>query len=242
MENNETRFLYAGDTALVIEFGNAINETLNARVRNVYNALKAMKIDGVYDVIPTFRSILINYLPDVITFDKLRKRLNKVLNTASSVAIEKKRVIVVPVAYGGVYGEDIKDVCAHTGLDESEVIKLHSSTTYLIYMLGFLPGFAYLGGLDKRLVTPRLKNPRTKIEAGAVGIGGEQTGVYPLASPGGWRLIGRTPLKPYDPHRESPFLYKAGDYIKFRPVTIAEYELISNAVASGSYICEEDII
>ena len=133
-------------------------------------------------------------------------------------------VVEIPVFYGGSYGEDLKDVAAHAGLTEEEVIKLHSSVDYNIYMLGFLPGFPYLGGLDPKLFTPRLDNPRTKIPEGSVGIGGEQTGIYPLESPGGWRLIGRTPLKLYDPDREQPFLYQAGDYIRFVPITAEEYE------------------
>ena len=134
---------------------------------------------------------------------------------------------MIPVCYDGEFAPDMEDVCAHTGLQREQVIRLHTSRDYLIYMLGFLPGFPYLGGMDERIEAPRLETPRTLIPAGAVGIGGKQTGIYPLASPGGWRLIGRTPIKVYDPDREEPILYKSGDYIRFYPITEEEYKDIA---------------
>ena len=127
---------------------------------------------------------------------------------------EKKKVYEIPVCYGGEYGPDLENIAEHAGLSVEEVIKIHSSRDYLIYMLGFLPGFCYLGGLDERIHTPRLANPRIKISAGSVGIGGSQTGIYPLDSPGGWQLMGMTPVKTYDPEREVPILVEAGDYIR----------------------------
>ena len=141
------------------------------------------------------------------------------------------------VCYGGEFGEDIAFVASHAGLTEQEVIDIHTGRDYLIFMLGFLPGFAYLGDMDKRLHTPRLSNPRTSIPAGSVGIGGEQTGIYPLASPGGWQLIGRTPVKPYDPTRAEPILYRAGDYIRFFAVDEQEYRRIEELVSRNEYEC-----
>ena len=190
------KILPAGDCALVVEFGNEINEALNRKVQCLNEKVAAAHVKGIVETVPTFRSLMET----------------------------PYHVVEIPVCYGGSYGEDLKDVAAHAGLTEEEVIKLHSSVDYNIYMLGFLPGFPYLGGLDPKLFTPRLDNPRTKIPEGSVGIGGEQTGIYPLESPGGWRLIGRTPLKLYDPDREQPFLYQAGDYIRFVPITAEEYE------------------
>ena len=149
----------------------------------------------------------------------------------------KRKIFEIPVLYGGEYGPDLESIAEHAGLSEGEVIKIHSSQDYLIYMLGFLPGFCYLGGLDERIHTPRLANPRLKIRAGSVGIGGSQTGIYPLDSPGGWQLMGMTPVKTYDPEREVPILVEAGNYIRFVPVDEAEYKRIQAQVEDGSYQC-----
>lgn len=231
----KVKFLTAGDSAVVMEFGSVIDEAVGGEVKRVLHAVEAENIKGVEEVVPTFRSLLVYYRPELISYKKLVKKLEALYARPAAAENNTKRIIHIPVCYAGEFGEDIKDVAAHTGLTESEIIALHSEKPYLIYMLGFLPGFAYLGGLDKRLHTPRLKNPRTKIPQGSVGIGGEQTGIYPLASPGGWRLIGRTPVKPYDPLRKEPFLYKAGEYIKFDPVSLEEYAAIEKAVAAGAY-------
>lgn len=238
---NEIKFLTAGDCALTMEFGAEIDEKINARVKRLCDALKLSPIKGVGEVVPTFRSVLVYYDPSEISFEALKKQLSLLVPEQTAEGAVKARVVHIPVLYGGDAGEDIADVAAHSGLSEDDVIRLHSEREYLVYMLGFLPGFAYLGGMDERLNTPRLKNPRTKILQGSVGIGGEQTGVYPLASPGGWRLIGRTPVKPYDPGREKPFLYNAGDFIKFDPITEAEYKDIEKSVASGEYVCKEEV-
>ncbi len=220
------KFLVAGDSAVIAEFGNEISEEVNARVVALDRALRARALSGVVETVPTYRSLLVNYDPLVVSLSKIKKTLTALsLESASSTA-GQGRVVEVPVCYGGEFGEDLPDVAKHTGLSEQEVIARHSSTTYLVYMLGFLPGFAYLGGMDKALATPRLPSPRAKIPARSVGIGGEQTGIYPLASPGGWRLIGSTPIKPYDPSREEPILFKAGDRVKFVPIGADEYRAI----------------
>ena len=153
----------------------------------------------------------------------------------SSIPIPPPTVIEIPVLYGGEMGPDIENVAEHNHKTVEEVIKIHTSEEYLIYMIGFIAGFPYLGGMSKEIATPRLKSPRVKIEGGSVGIAGEQTGIYPVASPGGWQLIGRTPLKLYDADREKPVLLEAGQYIKFAAVTEEEYKKIEKEVEDGTY-------
>jgi len=234
---SKIRILPAGDLALIVEFGNEISVTCNNRVRQLNQSLGKNKIKGVIETVPTYRSLLVCYDPLKITYNKLCKYIRSA-SIVGTMEINTKRIIVIPVCYGGQYGEDLADVANYVGMSETEVINIHSGVDYLIYMLGFLPGFPYLGGLDKRLETPRLSNPRTSIPAGSVGIGGEQTGVYPIASPGGWRLIGRTPLKLYDSENSNPTLYQAGEYIHFQAIDEDEFVRIEEMVKNGSYQCK----
>ena len=157
------------------------------------------------------------------------------MGSLSSIPIPPPTVIEILVLYGGEMGPDIENVAEHNHKTVEEVIKIHTSEEYLIYMIGFIAGFPYLGGMSKEIATPRLKSPRVKIEGGSVGIAGEQTGIYPVASPGGWQLIGRTPLKLYDADREKPVLLEAGQYIKFAAVTEEEYKKIEKEVEDGTY-------
>lgn len=225
----------AGDSALNLEFADAISAETSAKIRNAADALAADPIEGVIELIPTFCSLMVCYDPLVIGFDELSAQLRNRLDDVGTTEVGTRRIVTIPVCYGGDFGPDMGKVVEHSGLTEEEVIAIHSGHDYLIDMLGFLPGFAYLGGLDERLHTPRLDTPRTRIEPGSIGIGGEQTGVYPLASPGGWQIIGRTPLRPYDPDREPPILYEAGDCLRFVPITPDEYAAIEAQLAAGTY-------
>ena len=232
------KILTAGDSSLLVEFGSEISPEVNQRITATVQLMKEQHIEGVVDLIPAFTSLLVNYDPRVISYEEIRKRISCLVRLEASAKEKRRRILEIPVCYGGEYGPDLEAIAANAGLSPEEVIRIHSSQDYLIYMLGFLPGFTYLGGLDERLHTPRLANPRIRIPAGSVGIGGSQTGIYPLDSPGGWQLMGMTPVKTYDPSRETPILVEAGDYIRFVPVDEAEYLRIKEAANRGEYQCK----
>ena len=231
----DTKILTAGDSSVLIQFGNTIDPEINYRISATVQMMREQHIVGVTDIIPAFCSLLINYDPRVITFAEIKERMEGILKMEIKAGAKRKKVYEIPVCYGGEYGPDIQNIADHAGLSVEEVIDIHTSRDYLIYMLGFLPGFTYLGGLDERIHTPRLANPRIRIPAGSVGIGGSQTGIYPMDSPGGWQLMGLTPVKTYDPEREVPILVEAGDYIRFVPVDRAEYDRIKEEVEQGTY-------
>lgn len=229
------RYLPAGDKAVSIEYGNEINEAINRKIRAMCFSIKAANITGIEELIPTYRSLSIEYNPLLIGFNELVNKLAALEKNLDEIDLPKSKVIVVPVCYGGDFGPDIDFVAGHNGMSVNEVIQIHTSVDYLIFMLGFTPGFPYLGGMSEKIETPRLQTPRTKIPAGSVGIAGKQTGVYPIESPGGWQLIGRTPLKLYDPNREPPIFLQAGDYIRFVPVTKDAFEEIQLQMNQGTY-------
>ena len=216
-----------GDQVLSLCLGDCISEEVSIRVRRALSRFEAENIEGITDLQPTYTGITVVYDPMVIRYGELSERLHKLLESPGMYAEEKiGRLVEIPVCYGGKYGPDLESVAAHHRMSAEEVIAIHASRQYTIAMLGFLPGFPYLRGLSSRLFTPRLSSPRVRIPAGSVGIGGEQTGVYPVESPGGWRLIGRTPLLLFDPRRKEAIPYRAGDRIRFRPITEAEYEAL----------------
>lgn len=232
---SEVKIVPHGDASMLVEWGAVIDPKINQKITGLVSLFKDQKIEGVIDFIPAFSSLLINYDPRIIAYRRLKKITEDLLTIEISNNQLKKRIFEIPVCYGGEYGPDIEFIAKNAQLTKEELIQIHSGTDYLIYMLGFLPGFSYLGGLDDRIHTPRLNNPRKAIPAGSVGIGGSQTGIYPLESPGGWQLLGRTPIKTYDPEREEPILFEAGDYIRFVPVDQATYQEIEAAVAAGDY-------
>lgn len=232
----DIKFIPAGDRSVVMEFGNSIKPEINAKIRNMVTAVEEKTIRGISEIIPTYRSILIIYDPLLIEYNSLIKYLKELASGLGDSSKSETRIVELPTVYGGEYGPDIEFVANHNNLTIDEVIKLHSSTDYLLYMLGFTPGFGYLGGMSKKIETPRLQVPRTKIPAGTTGIAGSQTGIYPIDSPGGWQLIGRTPVKLYDPLGTPPILLNAGDYVRFVPVSEEEYLNIKEEIDKGKYI------
>ncbi len=212
-----------------MEFGNAISVEINDQVRALALALEAARIPGLIEIVPTYRSLGVEYDPLVTSFDEIQARVRDVEAHIDSRTLPAPKLVRVPTVYGGIYGPDLPFVAKHTGLSEPQVIRLHRQPTYHVYMIGFTPGYTYLGGLLDRLHTPRLPSPRLKVPKGSVGIGGSQTGIYPVESPGGWRIIGRTCLELFDPTQEIPTPILPGDKVQFVPISEAEYlEGISN--------------
>lgn len=231
----DIKVMPAGDSALVVEFGNEINEAVNEKVHALAKKIRQENIPGITEMIPTFRSLLVSYDMLQISYSKLSVTLSVLSRELEMNQAAHHRIVKIPCCYGARFGADLTDMERLTGLSREEIIELHSSVDYKIYMLGFLPGFVYLGGLDKRLEVPRLDTPRVRIGKGAVGIGGNQTGIYPMDSPGGWRLIGGTPVDLYDPEREDPVLLRAGEYIRFVPISIMDYYDIRQEILKGTY-------
>lgn len=232
---SEVRYLVSGDSSVCVEFGNEISPDINRKIRAFKIAVEKSGIPGIVETVPTYRSLLVHYKPEVIGFQAITEKFKSLMGTLDNIEIPPPTVIEIPVLYGGEMGPDIENVASHNGKTVEEVIKIHTSQEYLIYMIGFIAGFPYLGGMSKEIATPRLKEPRVKIDGGSVGIAGEQTGIYPLDSPGGWQLIGRTPFKLYDAEREKPVLLEAGQYIKFRSISQKEFDETAKAVEDGSY-------
>jgi inhibitor of KinA len=219
----KARFRTAGDRGLLVEYGDVIDPLINNKVRSLAIAMGDNPAEGVTEIIPTYRSLLIIYDPSLTRPAELQNKLVALEARLGKIKIPPPRTVEIPVCYGGECGPDIDTVADAHNLTVEEVIELHTEPEYLIYMVGFTPGFPFLGGLSEKLYTPRLETPRTIVPEGSVGIANNQTGIYPVASPGGWQLIGRTPLKLFAPRRRNPFLYQAGDRIKFNPISTDEY-------------------
>jgi inhibitor of KinA len=218
------RIVAAGDSALIVELPARIDPEINARAVALADAVTAKNLIGVRDVVPTYCSVAIYFDPLHTNYDRLLAVLEREASHPASSQLATRQPVHIPVCYGGDFGPDLLEVASLARLSEEEVVDIHASITYRVFMLGFVAGFAYLGIVDDRIAMPRHATPRRKVPVGSVGIAGKQTGVYPAETPGGWQIIGRTPLKPYDPHREEPFLMKAGDLVRFDPIDRANYD------------------
>jgi KipI family sensor histidine kinase inhibitor len=212
------RIIPAGDAALIVEFADRMDPQINASAVALSAAIDAASIAGVRDVLPTYRSVAVHFDPLRIDYHGLIERLQK---EASGLVIQQEEVlepIRVPVIYGADSGPDLSEIAQFAGITENDVVDIHSSRTYRVFMLGFVPGFTYMGTVDSRIAIRRKAAPRLRVPAGSVGIAGLQTGIYPAAIPGGWQIVGRTPIEPYDPARAEPFLFKPGDQVRFYPI------------------------
>lgn len=211
----------AGDSALLVSFGEVIDEKINSRIHSIAREIEKVGFEWLVETVPAYSSLLVIYDPLKASYTEVEASIKPLLNVETG--IFDGRLVKVPVVYGSQYGPDIDFVAEHSGLSVDDVIEIHSRPTYRVYFLGFLPGFTYLGGMDERIAVPRLEKPRLKVPAGSVGIAGKQTGIYPLESPGGWRLIGRTPLRLFNPLKEQPTLLQPGDRVKFVPIDEEEF-------------------
>jgi KipI family sensor histidine kinase inhibitor len=235
MTETDLKYIPSGDSAFIIKAGDVISEEVNLTVRKLLKRIEEENIPGVIDFIPSYNELMVCYDPAKIGYRRLLDTLRACAADLGAMHLPPAEVVHVPVLYGGEAGPDLLHVAEHNRLAAQDVISIHSSADCLVYMLGFTPGFCYLGGMDKRIATPRQETPRLKIPPGSVGIAGEQTGIYPLESPGGWQLIGRTPLRLFNPESKPEFLFSAGDYIRFYPVDRDDYERIAAGVAKCTY-------
>lgn len=240
-ESMQVNYKVVGDRGLLVEFENKICPKISGQVRALMERLEeggTYKALAIEEVIPSYRSILILYDPMQISFDVIKLRIQDLVLKAMVREEGPRKILQIPTLYGGQMGPDLEYVAKYNGLSTKDLIEIHSKTDYLIYMLGFTLGFTYLGGLDPRIGSPRLESPRLRIPAGSVGIADLQTGIYPIDSPGGWQIIGRTPIPMMDLDRDPPVLARAGMYIRFRPIQPDEYRSIEESVKLGTYRAE----
>jgi len=217
------RFQWASDQSLLVYFGQKITLQAHQQVRKLLRLLELEPIAGVRNLHPAYCSLLVKFDGLRLRHDEVEAILRRYLERLEEIKLPEPRLVEIPVCYGEEFGPDLAEVCAIHGLTPAQAIELHASAEYLVYFLGFVPGFAYLGELPEALVTPRLAVPRRRVPAGSVGIAGNQTGVYPFSTPGGWRLIGRTPVAMFRDEREGLSLLSIGDRVRFAPISEARF-------------------
>jgi inhibitor of KinA len=217
------RFQRASDQTLLVYFGHQITLEAHEHVRRLLRLLELEPIAGVRNLHPAYCSILLKFDALAYRHEDIEKILKEYLERMEGIALPAPRLVEIPVCYGGEHGPDLMDVGALHKMKPEQVIELHSSTTYVVYFLGFVPGFAYLGELPEALVTPRLATPRRRVPPGSVGIAGKQTGIYPFATPGGWRLLGCTPVRMFRPDRNKLSFLSIGDRVRFTPISSAKF-------------------
>jgi KipI family sensor histidine kinase inhibitor len=213
-----------GDRGLLLEFGDGISREINEKVRRLALAIQAEAMAGIIETVPTYRSLLIIYDPAILPIKDLKRGLEKVEEGLLQNPLPGPKLTHIPAVYGGIYGPDLEKVAKYHQISPEEVIRLHCSKPYLIYMIGFMPGYPYMGELPEALVTPRLKTPRLFVPKGSVAIAQRQTGIYSMDSPGGWQILGRTPLELFDPEKDPPALLQMGDFVQFYRISEEEFK------------------
>ncbi|MEQ2525491.1 5-oxoprolinase subunit PxpB [Robertmurraya yapensis] len=219
----DLQFYPLGDQAVILEFGNIINPTIHKQIQVVSNYIEENPPDWMIEFTTAFTTITVFYNPEVLFYKEVCQELSHLLKNIKWDEPNEYRMIEIPVCYGGDFGPDLIEVAKTNGLTTDEVIDIHAKGEYIVYMIGFAPGFPYLGGMSEKIATPRKATPRLKIPARSVGIAGTQTGVYPIETPGGWQLIGKTPLELFLPNQEVPSLLRAGDRVHFTPISLDQY-------------------
>ena len=209
------RIVPLGDSSLLIQLGDEIDLAVNQRVHALASLIEASSINGVIETVPAYTTLLVHYDPLILSFTQIKNHMRAGIAQVEETNSRKPRRVQVPVRYGGDYGPDLEFVASHCGFQVEDVIRIHAKRIYTIFMMGFTPGFPYMGKLDDAIVIPRLQTPRTRVPTGTVAIAGSQTGIYSIDSPGGWRLIGWTPLRLFSPESDTPFLFSPGDEVKF---------------------------
>ena len=218
---------------MVVEFEERIDPAVNARAIAAAEALRAAAIAGVRDVVPTYRSVAVYYDPLLTDYERLVWRLEDAVAVPAPAANVEPPRIRLPVCYGGDFGPDLPEIARFARMSEAEVIEIHTSRTYRVFMLGFMPGFAYMGLVDSRIAIPRRETPRVRVPPGSVCVAGVQTSIHPVEAPSGWHLIGRTPVRPFDPSRRDPFLMKPADEVQFYAIGRDEFDRLDRAQASS---------
>ncbi len=236
----EPRFLAAGDAAVSVEFADEISREANTRVRALEHLIRTTAVPGIVETVPTFRSLLVYYDPRVLGWVELLARLRSLVAEVRRDSLPPSRRVEIPCCYAGELGLDLAAAAARLGLAPDELARLHAADEYEVYFIGFTPGLPYMVGRSERLTIPRLDTPRTKAPAGSVAIGGRQCCIYPVESPGGFWILGRTPLRLYDPTGADPILLRAGDRVRFRAIERGEFDRIADDVAARRFVVTTD--
>lgn len=228
----EAKMKPLGDSALIVQLGEGIDLKIHEMVKNLSELLTEQPFDGFIEFVPAYNNITVYYNPYIVhmspknnrsAFEKVSAHMNQLVNQIQINSKEEGRLVSIPVCYGGEFGPDLESVAEFHQITPEEVVRIHTESECLVYMLGFAPGFPFMGGMNPLIATPRRETPRLSIKPGSVGIAGKQTGIYPLETPGGWQIIGRTPFNLFLPHQSPPTLLKAGDRIRFTPISTSDY-------------------